>query len=58
MSDIQVIEDLCHICEVQNAIIKAQANAIAQHGAVMMEDERVAVDHALTVLADHIEAEK
>ena len=54
MSDIQVIEDLCHICEVQNAIIKAQANALAQHGAVMMEDERVAVDHALTVLADHI----
>lgn len=50
MSNLQVIEDLCRICEIQNSIIKAQADALAQHGAVVLEEERAAVGRALAAL--------
>ena len=32
MSNLQIIEELCRICEAQNFIIKAQAEALAQVG--------------------------
>lgn len=56
MSDLQTIEALCRICEAQNAIIRAQADALAQVGAVVMEEERAEVSHALASLAEQIES--
>lgn len=50
MSNLQIIEELCRICEAQSFIIKAQADALAQVGAVVMEEERADVGHALTAL--------
>lgn len=47
MSEHQIIEALCCICEAQNNIIKAQAGALAQLGAVVMEEERAEVSRAL-----------
>lgn len=50
MSNLQIIEELCRICEAQSFIIKAQASALAQVGAVVMEEERADVSRALTAL--------
>lgn len=50
MSNLQIIEELCRICEAQSYIIKAQAAALAQVGAVVMEEERADVGRALTAL--------
>lgn len=58
MSNLQIIKELCRICEAQSFIIKARADALAQHGAVMMEEERADVGRALTVLIGHGEAEE
>lgn len=56
MSNLQIIEELCHICEAQSFIIKAQAEALAQVGAVVMEEERADVNRALNALIGHDEA--
>ena len=53
MSNLQIIEELCRICEAQSYIIKAQADALAQMGAVVMEEEQADVDRALTALIGH-----
>jgi len=50
VSNLQIIEELCRICEAQSFIIKAQASALAQVGAVVMEEERADVGRALTAL--------
>jgi len=50
VSNLQIIEELCQICEAQSVIIKAQADALAQVGAVVMEEERADVGRALTAL--------
>ena len=55
MSNLQIIEELCRICEAQSFIIKAQAEALEQVGAVVMEEERADVDRALTALIGHDE---
>ncbi len=56
VSNLKVIEELCRICEAQNFIIKAQADALAQVGAVVMEEERADVGRALTAMIGHDEA--
>lgn len=50
MSDLQVIEELCRICEALNHIVKVQASALAQLGAVVLEEERAAVARSLSDL--------
>lgn len=55
VSNLQIIEELCRICEAQSHIIKAQADALAQMGAVVMEEERADVGRALTALIGHDE---
>ena len=55
MSNLQTIEELCRICEAQNAIIRAQADALAQVGAAVMEKERADIDRDLTSLIGHDE---
>lgn len=52
MSNLQTIAELCRICEAQNHIIKAQAEALAQMDAVVMEAERADTGRALTALTD------
>ena len=56
MSNLEIIEELCRICEAQSFIIKAQAEALEQVGAVVMEEEREGADRALTALIGHDEA--
>lgn len=56
VSNLEVIEELCRICEAQSFIIKAQADALAQVGAVVMEEERADVGRALTAMIGHDEA--
>ena len=43
MSNWETIRELCAICEAQNNIIKARSEALAQVGAVVMEEEKAAV---------------
>ena len=50
MSHLQTIEELCRICEAQSRIIKAQAEALEQLGAVVVEEERADVGRALAAL--------
>lgn len=57
MSNLQIIEELCRICATQNTIIKAQADALEQMGAVVMEEERAEASRALTALIGHDEAQ-
>lgn len=40
MSNLETIKKLCEIAELQNRIIQAQASALEQLGAAVMEDER------------------
>lgn len=56
MSNLQIIEELCNICAAQSHIIKVQASVLAQHGAVVMEEERADVGAALTALIGSDEA--
>lgn len=39
MSNLQIIEELCGIVQLQSKIIKAQADALSQLDAAVMEDE-------------------
>ena len=55
MSNLQIIEELCRICEAQSFIIRAQASALEQVGAVVMEEERADVDRALTAIIGRAE---
>lgn len=50
VSNLEIIEELCRICEAQSFIIKAQASALEQVGAAVMEEERADVSRALTAL--------
>lgn len=56
VSNLQIIEELCGICDAQAAIIREQAAALAQHGAAVMEEERTAADQRLTALLGYGEA--
>lgn len=47
MNNLQLVEELCGICEQQSRIILAQAAALEQVGAVVMEEERAAVKQKL-----------
>lgn len=40
MSNLQMIEELCQLAELQNGIIRQQAAALEQLGAVCCEEER------------------
>lgn len=55
MSNLKIIEELCRICEAQSRIIRVQADALAQVGAVVMEEERADMDRAMTALIGHDE---
>lgn len=57
MSNLQIIEDLCRICEAQSHIIRVQADALAQVGVVVMEEERADMDRALAALIGHDEVQ-
>lgn len=50
VSNLQIIEELCRICEAQSYIIKEQSNSLTQLGAVIMEEERADVERALSEL--------
>lgn len=50
MSNLQIIEELCRICGALNHIVKVQADALEQLGAVVMEEERADVGRALAAL--------
>ena len=39
MSNLQIIDELCAVVELQNKIIRAQADSLAQMGAEVMADE-------------------
>lgn len=56
MSNLQIIEELCRICAAQNTIIKAQADALEQVGAVVMEEERDEVNRSLIAMIGHDDA--
>lgn len=56
MSNLQIIEELCGICDMQANIIREQAAALEQLGAVAMEEERAAADRRMTALLGHGEA--
>ena len=56
MSNLQIIEELCRICEAQNKIIKEQAYVLEQYGEIIMEEERTDVNIALNALISHDEA--
>lgn len=43
MNSWETIRELCAICEAQNNIIKVQSDALAQVGAVVMEEEKAVV---------------
>lgn len=55
MSEHQVIEELCRICETLIHIVKVQASALAQLGAVVLEEERAEADRALAAVIGHDE---
>ena len=40
MSNLQIIESLCYICDLQNKIIKAQESVLFELGAEVMEAEK------------------
>ena len=43
VSNLQIIEELCVICEMQNGIIKAQSEALTHLGAATMEGAMLAL---------------
>lgn len=50
MSSLQIIEELCAICEAQSRIIKAQSAALAQVGAAVTEEEIAEVQRRFTAM--------
>ncbi len=42
------VKELCDICQTQNDIIRAQADALAQVGAMVMEEETAEVSRRLS----------
>lgn len=58
MNSWETIRELCAICEAQNNIIKAQSDALAQVGAVVMEEEKAAVaEHYALFLGNNDQSE-
>ncbi|MCM1059103.1 MAG: hypothetical protein NC452_02290 [Eubacterium sp.] len=55
MSNLQIIEELCRICEVQSNIIKEQAYVLEEYGEVIMAEERARVNTDLNALISHDE---
>lgn len=55
VNNTQIIEELCGICGAQARIIRAQAAALEQLGAVVMEEERAAADLRMTTLLGYNE---
>lgn len=51
MDQAQTIAELCGICEAQNRIILAQAEALGQVGAMVMEEERAAAAERFEAVA-------
>jgi len=56
VSNLQIIAELCKICNDQSRIISAQAAALEQLGAVCMEEERAEVEQRKTLLIGRDEA--
>ena len=56
MSNLEIIEELCRICEAYSFIVKVQAEALEQMGAAVMEEERADVSRCLTALIGSEEA--
>ncbi len=52
MGSLWLIEELCGICAEMSRIIQAQAAALAQLGAVCMEEERAETLRRLSSLID------
>ena len=50
MSNLQMIAELCSICELQAKIIKAQAGALAEVGAWCMEEEQAEARERFSLL--------
>lgn len=48
--NLSVVQELCTICQKQNDIIMAQADALAQVGAMVMEEERQTTSQRLAEL--------
>lgn len=46
--NLPLVGELCDICQAQNDIIRAQADALAQVGAVVMEEEVEDVNRRLS----------
>ena len=57
MGSLWLIEELCGICAEMSRIIQAQAAALAQLGAVCMEEERAETLRRLSSLIDGRETE-
>lgn len=55
MSAAELIDRLTGLVKLQADIIKVQAEALAQVGAVVMEEEQTDVSRALTALIGHSE---
>ena len=56
MGSLWLIEELCGICAEMSRIIQAQAAALAQLGAVCMEEERAEVKQRFDALIRRDEA--
>lgn len=56
MSNLQIIEELCRICEAQSNIIKEQAYVLEEYGEVILAEERAKVSTELNALIGHDEA--
>lgn len=50
VSNLQIIAELCLINELQSRIIRKQADVLEQHGAAVMEDERLEAKKRLSRL--------
>ena len=50
MSNLQIIAELCDICELQSRIIRAKSSAMEQMGAAVMEEEKESAKRRLNCL--------
>lgn len=50
MSSWEIIRELCAICELQNNVIRAQSEALAQVGAAVVEEEKAEIAERYTSL--------
>lgn len=51
MNNLEIIEELCRICEAQSRIITAQASALEQLSAAVLEEERADIQKRLAAFS-------